>query len=191
VAHPAEKKQHKIDGKPVAICWLKRACADYREFRHHTTSPPTIKEKSVAVVGAGSAGLACARDLRERGYPVTMYEAEPVAGGVMVNGIPLWRLPRQVTYEETTKYMYDLGVEVHYNTHIGRDMQVVDLLERYAAVYLSYAASLRVNHKSMTSQDFGTSACPDKRSGPPVNAANMCIPSSGQVCTVDTYFKRS
>ena len=90
-ARPCEPvcRRNKIDGKPIAICWLKRAAADHREFRHRAEQPPITKEKSVAVVGAGSAGLACARDLREMGYPVTIYEADPVAGGVMVNGIPV------------------------------------------------------------------------------------------------------
>ncbi|HEU5375754.1 MAG TPA: FAD-dependent oxidoreductase [Ktedonobacteraceae bacterium] len=138
-ARPCEPvcRRNKIDGKPIAICWLKRAAADHREFRHRVAPPPTTKEKTVAIVGAGSAGLACARDLREMGYPVTLYEAEPVAGGVMVNGIPVWRLPRHVTTEETTEYMRDLGVETKYNTRVGRDVMVSDLLKQYDAVYLA------------------------------------------------------
>jgi NADPH-dependent glutamate synthase beta subunit-like oxidoreductase len=130
-------RRNKIDGKPIAICWLKRAAADHREFRHRATPPPITKEKKVAIVGAGSAGLACARDLRQMGYPVTIYEADAVAGGVMVNGIPVWRLPRHVTYEETTQYMNDLGVEVKYNTRVGRDIEITDLLKQYDAVYLA------------------------------------------------------
>src|SRR5258708_30370199 len=81
-------RRNKIDGKPIAICWLKRAAADHREFRHKVAAPPVTKEKKVAVVGAGSAGLACARDLREMGYPGTLYESDAVGGGGMVNGIP-------------------------------------------------------------------------------------------------------
>jgi len=138
-ARPCEPvcRRNKIDGKPIAICWLKRAAADHREFHHRVAPPAITREKKVAVVGAGSAGLACARDLREMGYPVTVYEAEAVAGGVMVNGIPVWRLPRHVTSEETTEYMRDLGVEVKYNTRVGRDIEVRDLLKQYDAVYLA------------------------------------------------------
>ena len=137
-ARPCEPvcRRNKIDGKPIAICWLKRAAADHREYRHHAERPPITKEKKVAVVGAGSAGLACARDLREMGYPVTIYESDPVGGGVMVNGIPVWRLPRTVTYEECNEYMDDLGVEVHYNTRVGRDVMLTDLLKQYDAVFL-------------------------------------------------------
>ncbi len=138
-ARPCEPvcRRNKIDGKPIAICWLKRAAADHREYRHHAERPPITKDKKVAIVGAGSAGLACARDLREMGYAVTIYEKDPTAGGVMVNGIPVWRLPRSVTYEECNEYMEDLGVEVKYNTYVGRDIQVSELLEQYDAVYLA------------------------------------------------------
>ena len=138
-ARPCEPvcRRNKIDGKPIAICWLKRAAADHREYRHNAERPPITKEKKVAIVGAGSAGLACARDLREMGYPVALYDDYPVAGGVMVNGIPVWRLPRTVTREECDEYMDELGVEMHYNTRVGRDIQVTDLVKQYDAVYLS------------------------------------------------------
>jgi NADPH-dependent glutamate synthase beta subunit-like oxidoreductase len=138
-ARPCEPvcRRNKIDGKPIAICWLKRAAADHREFRHHAEKPPVTKDKTIAIVGGGSAGLACARDLRNMGYAVTIYDEWPTAGGVMVNGIPVWRLPRDVTREECDEYMADMGVEVIYNTRVGRDIQVSDLLKQYDAVYLA------------------------------------------------------
>jgi NADPH-dependent glutamate synthase beta subunit-like oxidoreductase len=138
-ARPCEPvcRRNKVDGKPIAICWLKRAAADHREYQHRAERPPVTKDKTVAVVGAGSAGLAAARDLREMGYPVTIYEEYPTAGGVMVNGIPVWRLPRTVTYEECDEYMADLGVEVQHNTRVGRDIQITDLLKKHDAVYLA------------------------------------------------------
>lgn len=138
-ARPCEPvcRRNKIDGKPIAICWLKRAASDHREYRHHAEQPPLTKNQKIAVVGAGSAGLAAARDLREMGYPVTIYEDYPTAGGVMVNGIPVWRLPRSVTREECDEYMADIGVEMHYNTRVGRDIKVTDLLSQYDAVYIA------------------------------------------------------
>ncbi|TMC97294.1 MAG: hypothetical protein E6J22_00710, partial [Chloroflexi bacterium] len=138
-ARPCEPvcRRNKVDGKPIAICWLKRAAADHREYQHRAERPPVTKDKTVGVVGAGSAGLAAARDLREMGYPVTIYEEDPTAGGVMVNGIPIWRLPRTVTYEECDEYMADLGVEVQHNTRVGRDIQITDLLKKHDAVYLA------------------------------------------------------
>ena len=138
-AKPCEPvcRRNKIDGKPIAICWLKRAAADNREYRHHAVRPPVTKDKKVAIIGAGSAGMACARDLREMGYPVTIYEQYPTAGGVMVNGIPVWRLPRSVTTEECDEYMADLGVDVRYDTRVGRDVLLTDLLKEYDAVYIA------------------------------------------------------
>ncbi len=138
-ARPCEPvcRRNKIDGKPIAICWLKRAAADNREYRHHAERPPVTKDKKVAIIGAGAAGLACARDLREMGYPVTIYEQYPTGGGVMVNGIPVWRLPRDVTREECDEYMQDLGVEVKYNVRVGRDVQLSELLKQYDAVFIA------------------------------------------------------
>jgi NADPH-dependent glutamate synthase beta subunit-like oxidoreductase len=138
-ARPCEPvcRRNKIDGKPIAICWLKRAAADHREYRHHAERPPITKDKKVAIIGAGAAGLACARDLREMGYPVTIYEQYPTGGGVMVNGIPVWRLPREVTREECDEYMADLGVEVKYNVRVGRDVKLTDLLKQYDAVFIA------------------------------------------------------
>jgi NADPH-dependent glutamate synthase beta subunit-like oxidoreductase len=138
-ARPCEPvcRRNKVDGKPIAICWLKRAASDHREYRHHAERPPVTKDKKVAVIGAGAAGLSCARDLREMGYPVTMFEQYPTAGGVMVNGIPVWRLPRDVTYEECDEYMEDIGVEVLYNTRVGRDVQLSELLKEYDAVFIA------------------------------------------------------
>jgi NADPH-dependent glutamate synthase beta subunit-like oxidoreductase len=151
-ARPCEPvcRRNKIDGKPIAICWLKRAAADHREYRHHAERPAVTRDKKVAVIGAGSAGLAAARDLREMGYPVTIYDEYPTAGGVMVNGIPVWRLPRNVTREECDEYMADIGVEVHYNTRVGRDIQLADLLKQYAAVYIAAGC---YNPKPITGPD--------------------------------------
>ena len=138
-ARPCEPvcRRNKVDGKPIAICWLKRAAADHREYRHHAQRPAITKDKKVAVIGAGSAGLACARDLREMGYAVSIYEQYPTGGGVMVNGIPVWRLPRDVTREECDEYMEDIGVEVFYNTKVGRDILMTELLKEYDAVYVA------------------------------------------------------
>src|SRR5262245_55630431 len=135
-ARPCEPvcRRNKIDGKPIPICWLKRAAAD-----HRAETPPTTKKQSVGIIGAGSAGMGAARDLRNLGYPVTIYDSYPTAGGMMVGGIPIWRLPRDVTREECDEYLDDLGVEMVLNTTVGpeKDVTLTDLLAKHDAVYIA------------------------------------------------------
>src|SRR5215831_4417155 len=120
-ARPCEPvcRRNKIDGNQVAICWLKRAAHDHRQYQLLPERPKVVRDKKVAVIGAGSAGVACARELAEMGYPVTVYDYYPAPGGMMVGGIPVWRLPREVTQEECDEYLDALGVEVKLNTYIA------------------------------------------------------------------------
>src|SRR5579883_3094128 len=143
-ARPCEPvcRRNKIDGKPVAICWLKRAAHDHREYRHLPERPKITQDKRVAIIGAGSAGIGCARDLAERGFDVTIYDMYPTPGGMMVGGIPVWRLPREVTREECDEYLDALGIEVKLNTRVGEDVQLTDLLKEYDAVYIGAGCML-------------------------------------------------
>ncbi|MGZ3581576.1 MAG: FAD-dependent oxidoreductase, partial [Ktedonobacterales bacterium] len=143
-ARPCEPvcRRNKIDGKQVSICWLKRSAHDHRQYRHLPERPKITKDKTVAIIGAGSAGVACARELAERGYPVTVYDFYPAPGGMMVGGIPVWRLPREVTQEEVDEYLDALGVEVKLNTTVGKDVQLTDLLHDFNAVYIAAGCML-------------------------------------------------
>jgi len=143
-ARPCEPvcRRNKIDGKPVTICWLKRASHDHRQYRLLPERPAVTKSQKIAIVGAGSAGIAAARDLAELGYPVTVYEMYPIPGGTMISGIPIWRLPREVTHEEVDEYLEALGVEVKLNMRLGTDIQLTDLLDQYDAVYLAAGTML-------------------------------------------------
>ena len=105
-------------------------------------TPQMTKDKKVAVIGAGSAGIAAARELAEMGYPVTIFDMYAAPGGMMVGGIPVWRLPREVTREECDEYLDALGVEVHLNTTIGKDLQLTDLLRDYDATYIGAGCML-------------------------------------------------
>ncbi len=119
-ARPCEPacRRGRLD-EPIAICWLKRVAADYRGPWTPPPPAPRTSDKSVAVVGAGPAGIAAARDLVKLGYVVTLYEALPVAGGMLTVGIPEWRLPRDLCKREIDEYLTALGVEIKLNTPIG------------------------------------------------------------------------
>jgi NADPH-dependent glutamate synthase beta subunit-like oxidoreductase len=120
-ARPCEAacRRGRVD-KPIAICWLKRVASDNRTVQHPWTRPERTKQERVAVVGAGPAGVAAARDLAKLGYAVTLYEALPKLGGMFTVGIPEWRLPRDVCEEEIDQYLAAMGVEVKVNTPIGQ-----------------------------------------------------------------------
>ncbi len=125
--------------KTIRICWLKRSASDFRSDKFLPKQAPVTKDQKIAVVGAGSAGLSAARDLAIMGYKVVVYDKYPEPGGMMVGGIPIWRLPRDVVQNEVDQYFDALGVEIRLNTTIGKDgdITVQELLSRYDAVFLA------------------------------------------------------
>ncbi len=130
-------------GESVAIGRLERFAADYH--RTHNTEKavkPVSNGKKVAVVGAGPAGLTCAGDLAKKGYEVTVFEALHLAGGVLVYGIPEFRLPKSIVQQEIDG-LKDLGVEIRTNTVIGRTFTVDELFEQgYKSVFIGSGAGL-------------------------------------------------
>jgi len=112
-------RRGRLDGKPVAICRLKRVAADHRdEVKHLVPKAPAEKNgKKVALIGAGPASLTVANDLMPLGYQVTIFEKLPRPGGLMRINIPSFRLPEQVLDEEIG-YIVDMGVEVRYNSPV-------------------------------------------------------------------------
>ena len=112
-------RRTRVDGKPVAICRLKRVAADHRgEIAHLLPTAPAQKNgKRVALIGAGPASLTVANDLMPLGYEVTVFEKAPRAGGLMRVNIPAFRLPEQVLDEEIG-YIVDMGVDVRYGTPV-------------------------------------------------------------------------
>jgi len=112
-------RRGRVDGKPVAICRLKRVAADHRgEVEHLLPRAPAEKNgKRVALIGAGPASLTVANDLMPLGYEVTILEKLPRPGGLMRVNIPAFRLPEQVLDEEIG-YITGMGVDVRYNTPV-------------------------------------------------------------------------
>jgi glutamate synthase (NADPH/NADH) small chain len=135
-----------IKGEPVAIGRLERFVADYaREhgLDNDVEAPAERKGKKVAVVGSGPSGLTCAGDLAKMGYDVTMYEALHAAGGVLMYGIPQFRLPKEIVQHEISA-LKKLGVKIVVDAVIGRTFTIKELMEEegFSAVYVGTGAGL-------------------------------------------------
>ena len=133
-----------IKGEPVAIGRLERFVADYHMA--HGEDKITVPQKNgkrIAVVGSGPSGLTCAGDLAKLGYEVTVYEAFHTAGGVLMYGIPEFRLPKAIVGAEIEK-LKKYGVKIETNTIIGKTLLVDELLEDmgYDAVYIGSGSGL-------------------------------------------------
>jgi glutamate synthase (NADPH/NADH) small chain len=130
-------------GAPVAIGRLERYVADWERANKQATLPsvkPDPDGKRVAVVGSGPAGLTTAADLAKLGYGVTIFEALHVAGGVLMYGIPEFRLPKEIVQAEVD-YVTSLGVELKLDSVIGKTDTVDELLNNgYEAVFLGTGA---------------------------------------------------
>ena len=129
--------------EPVGIGRLERFVADYHN-EHNTAKPqvPAPNGHKVAIVGSGPSGLTCAGDLAKKGYKVTVYEALHTAGGVLVYGIPEFRLPKKIVAKEV-ETLKELGVDVETNVVIGKTLTIDELFEDgYEAVFVGSGAGL-------------------------------------------------
>ncbi|MER3396716.1 MAG: hypothetical protein C4318_01710 [Acidimicrobiia bacterium] len=126
------------DDDPVSIRALKRAAADFRSerWRHMMPERQPANGMSIGIVGSGPAGLTAAQDLALLGYRVVVYESMPIPGGMLVAGIPAYRLPRDIVAEEI-RDLYDFGVEIECGIRIGTDVQVSQLLEEHDSVLIA------------------------------------------------------
>lgn len=135
-----------IKGEPVAIGRLERFVADYaREHGLDVTGAADAapQGKKVAIVGSGPSGLTCAGDLAKMGYDVTIFEALHAAGGVLMYGIPQFRLPKEIVQHEIDS-LKALGVKIVVDAVIGRTFTIDELLqeEGFSAVYIGTGAGL-------------------------------------------------
>ena len=132
-----------IKGEPVGIGRLERFVADYKMEQGNTkVEVPASNGHKVAVVGAGPSGLTCAGDLARLGYQVTVFEAFHVAGGVLMYGIPEFRLPKAIVQKEI-KTLKALGVNIMTDMVIGKVLSVDELLEDgYEAIFIGSGAGL-------------------------------------------------
>lgn len=132
-----------IKGEPVGIGRLERFVADWHNAHTKEAAvPPESNGHKVAVIGSGPSGLTCAGDLAKKGYQVTIFEALHTAGGVLVYGIPEFRLPKAIVQQEVNALTH-LGVEIATNVVIGKTLTVDELFEQgYEAVFIGSGAGL-------------------------------------------------
>ena len=133
-----------VKGEPIAIGALERFVADNHRAKSKPQSPCYPAGRKVAVVGSGPSGLTCAGDLAKHGYQVTVFEALHHAGGVLVYGIPEFRLPKQRVVEPEIDNLRRLGVEIRTNVIIGKSITIDQLMNdmEYDAVYIASGAGL-------------------------------------------------
>ncbi len=137
--HPCESRcrRGQLD-EPIAIADLKRYVADqiFKSEEPYMDLVFPKKGKSVAVIGAGPSGLTCGYYLARLGYEVNVYEAQPVAGGILAFGIPEYRLPIAILQHEI-RLIEQVGVKLHLNTEIGKDLTFQELKAKNDAVYIA------------------------------------------------------
>lgn len=134
-----------IKGEPVSIGKLERFVADWARDNHIDPIPAKEKKnKKVAVIGSGPAGLTCAGDLAKMGYDVTIFEALHEAGGVLVYGIPEFRLPKKAVVAHEVENVKKLGVKIETNVVIGKSTTIDELIteEGFDAIFIGSGAGL-------------------------------------------------
>ncbi|MHB1152456.1 MAG: NADH-quinone oxidoreductase subunit NuoF [Eubacteriales bacterium] len=141
--HPCESKcRRSAVDEPLAICDLKRFVADYAYKNEKPYANDVVfskNGKSVAIIGAGAAGLTCGYYLVRLGYTVDVFESQPVAGGVLAFGIPEYRLPKKVLAHEIG-LIEQAGVNIKLNKEVGKDIHFKDLKTKYDSIFISTGA---------------------------------------------------
>lgn len=133
-----------IKGEPVSIGDLEAYVFDKTHEKGYSLKEcyenKEIKDKNVAVIGGGPAGLTCAAFLAREGVQVTIYEKYDYLGGLLMFGIPEFRLPKKIV-ESTVKDILDLGIKVEYNKELGKNLELKDLENKYDAIFLGIGAN--------------------------------------------------
>jgi NADH-quinone oxidoreductase subunit F len=192
--HPCEFKCRRGElDEPVAIRALKRYAADwYLQHMSRRIEPfPATQDQKIAVVGAGPSGLTCAYFLSKTGYRVTVFEAQPLGGGMLGLAVPEFRLPREVIQAEI-EYIESCGVEIRYGSPIDARHTVNDLLkEGYQAVFIAAGAqaSKRIGilgeEEGISGLYYGLSFLTDVKTGMKVNLSGRVVVVGGGNVAID------
>ena len=131
-----------IKGQAVAIGRLERFCADWHRAQNTPVEKPAANGRKIAIIGSGPSGLSCAGELAAKGYDVTIYEALHAAGGVLIYGIPAFRLPKDIVAKEVDD-LKAKGVKIETDVIIGKSLSIQDLFDQgFEAVYIGTGAGL-------------------------------------------------
>jgi formate dehydrogenase (NADP+) beta subunit len=131
---------------PVAIRALKRYASDHTKHLAIIRQPQNSYNEKVAIIGSGPSGLTAAHDLALLGYAVTIFEAQPVLGGLLREGIPKYRLPKQVV-EKDIEDILSLGIKVRAGVSLGKDFTIEGLLKEYQAVFIAVGSQKSLSPK--------------------------------------------
>lgn len=132
-----------IKSKPVSIGELEKFVGDMaiKENYEIVTLSKNNKNKKIAIVGGGPAGLTAAAFLLKNGYSVTLYEKYNYLGGLLIHGIPEFRLPKEIV-KKTVQKIVDLGLQVKYNKELGKNLSLDQLEKEYDAIFLAFGANI-------------------------------------------------
>ena len=189
--HPCEAECNRKDKDgAVAINNIERFLGDYAVEKNLPLPKLTedARSEKIAVIGAGPAGFSCAYQLARRGYPVTVFEAFPKAGGMLRYGIPDYRLPQDVLDSEIQKLL-DLGIELKTNTIIGKDVDYKDLQKDYKAIFVGIGAhkgyNLGIEGEDAANVYTGTDFLNRINRGETVDVGNQVIVIGGGDTAID------
>ena len=134
-----------IKGEPVDIGYIESVVGDYgldNNIPFENVENKEIISKKVAVIGSGPCGISCAAKLKQLGVEtVDIYDKKSYLGGLLIHGIPEFRLPKKIV-EKTYEKIIDLGINVHLNTELGKDISLDELREKYDAVFIAIGSNI-------------------------------------------------
>ena len=140
-SHPCEKECKRIEkDRPISICRLKRFLVDHVKEPEPEFVHAEENGKKVAIIGSGPSGLTAAYDLRKMGYTVTLFESQNRLGGLLTNGFPPYRLPKEVV-EKDLSIIDKIGIEVLLNKKVGKDIPSDGLLKSFDAIFIATGVS--------------------------------------------------